>query len=284
MRTPGDMSTDVSASGEGVLLDPPSVQGVDPADPNGTLPEDAKLNGIVVIIARWPAFPTGTRIDRVEIYIVGIVDPVAVRFYGAADAAPEFFIPVAATLLPNLPTFEIFYIVYSVNPSTSPNKRLSFALAPVLESPDYPDATIWGYITCTKKIPPASGALFVWEGIRVSIAFDDRFLALDVIELNWRGWNSLNGSGAPLTPVYTFNKTLSAADITNRLALPIVIQPFIPYIEPMKDQHSATASYRLTRGGIAVYRSFESVVKIDRVRPGHQDYCDSANSMAYLNG
>ncbi|WP_025109932.1 hypothetical protein [Pseudomonas sp. H1h] len=284
MPTPGDMSTDAGVSGAGILLNAPRVQGVDPADPGGTLPDDAKLKGIVVIIDRWPAFPIDARIDRVEIYVVGTVAPVVSRTYRAQDAAPEFFIEVAAALLPNLTTFEIFYIVYSINPSTSPNRRLSFAPEQVLPGPNYPDANIYGYINCTKKSPPEPGALFVWEGIRVVIAFNDRFLALDVIELYWQGWNSLNGTGTPLTPVYTFTKNLSATDITDRLALPIVIQPFVPYIEPMKNNHSAVASYRLTRGGIAVYRSFESVVKIDRVRSGHQGYCDSADSMAYLNG
>lgn len=279
MPASSDFSENAGTSGGGVLLDAPKVQGVDPADPQGTLPDDAKQNGIVVVIDRWPAFPTDARVDRVEIYVVGVTTPIVQRFYGAADAAPEFFIPVAAGGLPDLPTFEIFYRVYSINPTTSPTRRLSFAPAQVLQSPVFPDASVFGNINCNKKNPPEPGALFVWEGIRLSFAFDARFRELDIIELSWQGWNSLNGSGAPLTPVYIFNRQLNFTDIGSGTPVIIVVQPFAAYIEPMKKNHSAVASYRLIRNGAAVFRSFKGLVKIDRAIPGKDGYCDSLESM-----
>ena len=50
----------------GVLLSLPRVEGVDPLDPAGTLPPDAKQVGIVWIIDRWPNFPvSGVNKDRV---------------------------------------------------------------------------------------------------------------------------------------------------------------------------------------------------------------------------
>lgn len=279
MPTPDDTDQNTSTLDAGALLNVPRVVGVDPTDPEGTLPEDAVPNGLVVIIDRWPAFPTDGRIDRVEVFIVGIVDPVAVRSYGAGDAAPEFFIPVAAASLPAGPGFEIFYRVYAFNPTTSPRRRLTFAPPRVLERPSFLDASIWGYLSCQKHNPQDPQALFIWEGVRIAIEFDQRFQALDVIELEWQGWDSLNGSGSPLTPKHKFTKTLSSSDISNGRPLSIVVQPFVPFIEPMRDKDSANVSYRLVRNQATLYLSFPGLVKIDRVIPGQDAYCDNANWM-----
>ncbi|MGX1186054.1 hypothetical protein AB7M29_003733 [Pseudomonas sp. F-14 TE3623] len=280
MSAPDDPLAARNASDAGVLLDPLRVQGVDPADPAGTLPDDAKQNGIVCIILRWPAFPTDARIDRVEIFIVGKFDPIVWRDYGAADDAAEFLIPIGPTLLPDLPTFEIMYTVRSVNNTTSPPRRLTFAfVAPpkVLKEATFPDANPWGYIVCTKHNPQDPDSLYVWEGIRILIPFDDRFQLLDVIELVWQGWDSLNGSGTALTPEVTFTGTVT--DVTNKQPVSIVIRPFIPHIEPMRDKDSATASYLLLRNGVPIFSSFQGLVKIDRVIPGNSGFCSDASWM-----
>jgi hypothetical protein len=269
-----------SVLNQGVLLDLPRFEGVDPQDPVGILPPDAKQNGIVCIIDSWPAFPTDARIDRVEIFIVGNPNFVAWGEYGAADDAPEFRIRVGPAELPDLPTFEIYYTVRSVNLTTSLPRRLTFAITPppkVLKEPTFPDASPWGYINCTKNNPQDPDSLFVWEGIRISIPFDDRFQRLDVIELNWQGWDSLNGSGSALTPEVTFTGTVT--DVTNKQPVAIVIRPFVPHIEPMRDNDSATASYVLLRNGVPIFSSFTGLVKIDRVIPGKNSFCSDASWM-----
>ena len=280
MSAPNDPLAARNALDAGVLLDAPRVQGVDPADPAGTLPDDAKQNGIVCIILRWPAFPTDARIDRVEIFIVGNLNPIVSRDYRAADDAAEFLIPVGPTLLPDLPTFEIMYTVRSVNITTSPPRRLTFAIvAPpkVLKAATFPDANPSGYIGCTKYNPQDPDSLHVWEGIRILIPFDNRFQLLDVIELVWQGWDSLNGSGTALTPAVTF--TGEVTDVTNQQPVSIVIRPFVPHIEPMRDNDSATASYFLLRNGVPVFSSFTGLIKIDRVIPGDSDFCSDASWM-----
>ncbi|MCP1445392.1 hypothetical protein J3D54_004524 [Pseudomonas sp. GGS8] len=280
MSAPIDPLAAGSASNAGVLLDVPRVQGVDPVDTAGTLPDDAKQNGIVCIIPRWPAFPTDARIDEVEIFIVGNPNSIAQRNYGAADDAAEFLIPIGPTLLPDLPTFEIMYTVRSVNITTSPPRRLTFAIvAPpqVLKEATFPDANLWGYINCTKNNPQNPDSLYVWEGIRILVPFDNRFQLLDVIELVWQGWDSLNGSGTALTPAVTFTGTVT--DITNKQPISIVIQPFVPHIEPMRDNDSATTSYLLLRNGVPMFSSFTGLVKIDRVIPGNSGFCSDANWM-----
>lgn len=269
-----------SALNAGVLLDLPRFEGVDPLDPAGTLPPDAKQNGIVCIIDRWPAFPIGARIDRVEIFIVGNPDFVAWGEYGAANNALEFHIRIGPAALPNLATFEIYYTVRSVNLTTSLPRRLTFAIvAPpkVLKEATFPDANLWGYIGCTKHNPQDPDSLYVWEGIRIHIPFDDRFQLLDVIELVWQGWDFLNGSGTALTPEVTFTGTVT--DVTNKQPVSIVVRPFVPYIEPMRDKNSATASYLLLRNGVPIFGSFTGLVRIDRVIPGSSGFCSDASWM-----
>ncbi|WLG53620.1 MULTISPECIES: hypothetical protein [Pseudomonas] len=277
-----DKAATANTSDAGVLLDLPRVEGVDASDPAGTLPADAKQKGIGVIISRWLAFPVDARIDRVQIYIVGTPDPVKERFYGAADDALEFLIPVEPTLLPDVPSFEIRYMVRSVNDTTSLPRRLTFAITPppkVLKEPTFPDATPWGYINCTKNNPHDPDALFVWEGIRVSIPFDDRFQAQDAIELKWQGWDSLNGSGTALTPLVTFTKTITAADIRDKKPISIVIEPFATHIEPMTNNDSAVTSYVLVRNRVPIFSSYTGLVKIDRVIPGESGFCSDASWM-----
>lgn len=275
-----DPHTARSALNAGVLLDLPRFEGVDPQDPAGTLPPDAKQNGIVCIIDRWPAFPIDARIDRVEIFIVGNPNFVAWGEYGAADNAPEFRIRVGPAALPDLATFEIYYTVRSVNLTTSLPRRLTFAIVvppQVLKEPTFPDASLWGYINCSKNNPQDPDSLYVWEGIRILVPFDNRFQLLDVIELVWQGWDSLNGSGTALTPEVTFTGTVT--DVTNKQPVAIVVRPFVPHIEPMRDKNSATASYFLLRNGVPIFSSFTGLVKIDRVIPGSSGFCSDASWM-----
>lgn len=270
-----------TASDSGVLVDIPGVVGVDPSDPTGALPSDAKERGIEVIVPRWPDFPAGVQAHTVDIYIVGITDSVAQRTYGAADSAPEFFILVPPASLPNTASFEVFYIVRTPNPTTSPSRRLTFTLAPpplVLREPIFPDASLWGYIHCHKSNSDPE-ALYIWEGVRIFIPFDDRFQPLDIIELRWQGWDSLNGSGAALTPLTRFSGTVTAADVRDKNNILIVVRPFIPHIEPMTNNDSALATYTLVRNGIPMFRSRTGLVKIDRVIPGEKEFCSDASWM-----
>jgi hypothetical protein len=270
-----------NAFNAGILLDLPRFEGVDPLDPAGTLPPDAKQNGIVCIIDRWPAFPVlpDTRIDRVEIFILGNPNFIAWAEYGAADNAPEFHIRIRPDLLPDLATFEIYYTVRSVNLTTSLSRRLTFAITPpqLLKEVTFPDATLWGYIGCKKNNPLDPDALFIWEGIRILVPFNDLFQTGDVISLAWQGWDSLNGSGAALTPEFIF--TAPVTDVANKRPVLIVIRPFAAHIEPMRKNHSATAKYLLLRNGIPQFSSFTGLVKIDRVIPGSDGFCSNASWM-----
>lgn len=265
----------------GVLLSLPRVEGVDPLDPAGTLPPDAKQVGIVCIIDRWPNFPvSGVNKDRVEIFIVGNPDFVAFGEYGAADDAPEFRIPVAPEKLPDVASFELFYTVRSINPTTSPSRRLTFAIVKppqLLKEVTFPDADAWGYIGCYKSHPGDPEALFIWEGVRIEIPFDDLFQLTDVLSLDWQAWDSLNGSGNPLTQVFNFTEVVT--DVVIKEPVKIVIKPFASHIEPMEENDSALVNYQLLRDGVPIFRSFTGLVKVDRKIPGESKYCSDASWM-----
>lgn len=268
----------------GVLLSLPGVDGVDPQDPAGTLPPDAKQVGIVCVIDRWPNFPvSGARKDRVEIFIVGNPDFVAWAEYGAADDAMEFRISVVPEKLPDVATFELLYTVRSINPTTSPARRLTFAIvAPPqrLKEADFPDADLWGYIGCYKNYPDDPESLFIWEGVRVEIPFDDLFNINDVVRIYWQAWDSLNGPGElidPLTEEFEFNEVVT--DVVNKQSIKLVVKPFASHIEPMKVNDSATVNYQLLRNGIPIFRSFTGLVKVDRVIPGQSGYCADSSWM-----
>lgn len=265
----------------GVLLSLPRVEGVDPLDPAGTLPPDAKQVGIVCIIDRWPNFPvSGVRKDRVEIFIVGNPDYIAFAEYGAADDAPEFRIPVAPEKLPDLATFELFYTVRSINPTTSPSRRLTFAIVKPpqrLKEVIFPDADDWGYIGCYKNHPEDPEALFIWEGVRIEIPFDDLFQRTDVLSLDWQAWDSLNGSGNPLTQVFNFTEVVT--DVVTKEPVKIVIKPFDSHIAPMEENDSAIVNYQLLRNGVPIFRSFTGLVKVDRKIPGESKYCSDSSWM-----
>ncbi|QKV64675.1 hypothetical protein HUW52_17845 [Pseudomonas sp. 43A] len=267
-----------------VLLSLPRVDGVDPQDPAGTLPPDAKQVGIVCVIDRWLSFPvSGARKDRVEIFIVGNPDFVAWAEYGVADDAVEFRISVAPEKLPDVATFELFYTVRSINPTTSEKRRLTYAIvAPPqrLKEAGFPDADIWGYIGCHKNYPDDPESLFIWEGGRVEIPFDDLFDLNDVLRVYWQAWGSLYGPGElvdPLTPEFEFNEVVT--DVVNKQAVKLVIKPFASHIEPMRNNHSATVNYQLLRNGIPIFRSFTGLVKVDRVIPGQSEYCADSSWM-----
>jgi hypothetical protein len=169
------------------------------------------------------------------------------------------------------------YTVRSINNTTSPSRRLTFAPPKVLKEVTFPDANVWNYINCTKNNPQDPDSLYVWEGIRILVPFDDRFQLWDVIKLVWQGWDSLNGSGTALTPKVTF--TESVTDVINKKPVSIVIRPFVPHIEPMRNNDCATVSYLLLRNGVPIFNSFTEVVKIDRVISGSSGFCSDARWM-----
>lgn len=272
----------VSNQVPGITAVIPGVVGVDPSDPEGFLPADASVTGLTVIVPKWPNFPEdGSFSSTLVIYfkINGTNVEVFKDSYTGPNSDIEFLIPVLASFLPAAGSFDLLYNVFSPNIDPSPERKLTLTIAVpvVLEEPEFPDATLWRYLNCGKVRPDDPESLFIWEGVRIEVPFDDRFAAGDEIELTWQGWSNLNGTGNALTPPVKFTMPVLASDVSLAKNIKFVVQPFIPYIEPMKDKASARAVYDLIRGGVPIARSVDTgIVKIDRVIPDSNEiiYCD----------
>ncbi|MBX8489928.1 hypothetical protein K5D68_06445 [Pseudomonas cichorii] len=124
--------------------------------------------------------------------------------------------------------------------------------------PDFPDATIWGYYNCENE---------PWKGVRVRINFiNNLFEYQDRIVLFWQGYRSLNGIDPIAGTEGVFNATILATHVVDGY-LDIIVEPFIPYIEPMVEG-SGIATYVLLKGNGQSGRSEEGLVKFNRLLPG----------------
>ncbi len=161
-----------------------------------------------------------------------------------------------------------FYATYKVRDRAG-NETQTFsretlamvALKPIpggdLPEPEFPDATIYGYIHCAHE---------PWNGIRVRVQFvRNLFEYQDQISLHWQGYRTLNGNDPILGTEGVFARTVSAQNVADGY-LDILVEPFIPYIEPIIEG-SALASYRLTKFGGQSGTSEEGLVKINRQLP-----------------
>jgi hypothetical protein len=126
-----------------------------------------------------------------------------------------------------------------------------------LPEPEFPDADIYGYIHCAHE---------PWNGIKVRIVFvRNLFEYQDQITLFWQGYRTWNGNDPIAGTEGTFVRTVSAQNVKDGY-LEIVVEPFIPYIEPVVEG-SALASYRLVKFSGQSGGSDEGLVKINRKLP-----------------
>ncbi|WP_341959497.1 hypothetical protein [Pseudomonas sp. RC10] len=126
-----------------------------------------------------------------------------------------------------------------------------------LPEPEFPDATLQGYIHCAHE---------PWNGIRVRVAFvRNLFEYQDQITLHWQGYRTLNGNDPIAGTEGVFARTVSVQNVTDGY-MDILVEPFIPHIEPIIEG-SALASYRLTKFSGQSGGSYEGLVKINRQLP-----------------
>lgn len=126
-----------------------------------------------------------------------------------------------------------------------------------LPEPEFPDATLQGYIHCAHE---------PWNGIRVRVEFvRNLFEFQDQVTLFWQGYRTLNGRDPIDGTEGMFSRTISAQNVTEGY-LDVLVEPFIPHIEPIVEG-SALASYRLTKLSGQSGSSYEGLVKINRKLP-----------------
>lgn len=265
---------------------PFTLDGISPTDPDGKVPPDILINGTTGRIPRWANFPQkpnpGDVADYTDLYVYWEQNSTTTEIfsdrYTYVDDKLEFEFSLTAEAMKEDGTAYIYYLLRGENgnPDESPPRKLTIvhALKPTLRGPTFPDANPNGYINCD-TVP------FVGEKIRIQIIPEavDIFENLDVCELEFQGFATLNGAPPALTPLHMFRKVIDGDEPAKGFMIDI---PFDPYIRPMFDRHSAVATYRILRQGVPIYASHPSLVKIDRIKAGCPEPCGGHPLLATL--
>lgn len=255
---------------------PPKVTGVEDADvdPDGYIPLELLLAGIEVVIPLWPVYATlPDDRDLLTVYFEQPGQPPVIieKSYTAADIKPEFIIPIPASALQVNGVGQLWYRVLDTadHPSFSVRRNLTIDHSPVainLEPVRFVDADFYGYLNCA-TVPP------LWEGVRVTVPPLTAFSVGDRVELTWRGYQSLNGSGQEYVSARKEDIRPSLDDTDIRQGYSLVIEPYDIHIKPIFNKASAVVNYRVFRGRRLVGVSKIGLVKIDRIIPGEELPC-----------
>jgi len=255
---------------------PPKVIGVEDADidPDGYIPLHLLLAGIDVVVPLWPSYATlPDDRDLLTVYFQQPGQPpVEIEStYTPVDIKPQFIIHIGAQHLQVNGVGQLWYVVLDTadHPSVSERRNLTIDHTPIpndLERPDCADKNFDGYLNCSTDPP-------LWEGVRVSVPPLTGFKPGDRVELLWRGYNSLNGSGVEYVRARKkhIRARLTEADIKDGYAL--LIEPYEVHIQPMVAKASAVIQYRVFRGRRLVGISRNELVKIDRIEAGEEYPC-----------
>ncbi|WP_223525288.1 hypothetical protein [Pseudomonas sp. A-B-26] len=255
-----------------LIFDTPKVIGVYDADvdPEGNIPSELLQTGIDVVIPLWPE--PSTEPDERDILTVyfertGQVLAPIVNTYYPQDLQPEFIVHLGPEYLRGDGVAELWYELLNSadNHSYSFRRYLTIDHAPIkndLVEAHFPHATINGYLNCS-TVPP------LWSGVTVEIApLGSEYAIGDRIEVEWEGFDSLNGSGAPIANTYKkITKTIQA-DTELRESFTVVVLPYEVHIKPMIIKSSAIVKYSVYRGGRLKGRAPAGLVRIDRIIPG----------------
>jgi hypothetical protein len=261
-------------AGIGVFARAFTVEGVDPNDPTAQLPADAATNGVNLNIPLWdaPSVVVGNS-DLLEIWVLEQGGTVETLFYSNRFPVPvtilaPFHLPAQHLQRPG--EISLRYRVTSGDTgnedSALPQRFTLKVQIPInLLEPEFPNATLWGYLYC-KTVPP------MWEEIRVRIPPQaGKFERDDECFLDWESFESLNGVGAVPDTSTRFSMTLTADHAAN--GFDFVLERYDRLIKPINGLGSALVSYSIYRNGIPTGRSAVGLVKIDRVIPGDITFC-----------
>ncbi|WP_236431490.1 hypothetical protein [Pseudomonas syringae] len=243
---------------------PLSVEGVDDHDPDGHVPRDILLKGTRIVIPRPD--DTGSNDQLMVFWVQNSKETVIFdQTYPAGIIDTFVYVALTPQQMATDGTAQVYYKLWKRgggNPDASPPRKLTIDRTPLLTLPEpLPvHATIWGYWNNNTNPPLTSGGT-----LRIS-PLNKIALPGDVAWIVWRGYRSLNGSGAEVSEAYgRWDKTISATDITNGFSF---LVPFQNHISSLIDNDSAVVICQLFRGGRIIAESEKGLVKIDRVTPG----------------
>lgn len=252
-------------------LDKPEVEGVDPNDPDGNVPEELIPKGLDVVIKRWNPFSDKPpRKDRLKVgwEFGGVVDWVVDELIYPVPPE-EIVIGIGPDRLTQSGVAYVFYEVWleDLNSRESFRRKLTIEPSPVdIAAPEFRGADIWGQLHC-KSIPK------LWEGVRVFMKPDPGFRLHDFLIVDWKGYP--NEAGTPPFIPETEHQVRKEIETPSELANGVeVLIPYEPYVEPMVKNASASARCSLERNGRIVRKSTFGRVKISRMEAGQDKPCE----------
>ncbi|WP_460145887.1 hypothetical protein [Pseudomonas sp. S2_A02] len=259
----------------GIFAAPLSIDGV---GADTVLPSDAYLKGVTLRLPPWPA-PSIIlgNFDLLEMWILEPGATAETLFYSS-----RFPVPVVFPASIHLPAQYLqlngeIILTYRVtagdtgNPDSSlPQHFIVRRAIPVnLVEPTFPSATLWGYLNCSSQPK-------LWETVLVRVpAQPGRFAENDECVLEWEGFASLNGIGPIPNTALRLTKKLTHDEASSELGFDFKLESdkYEQHIKPMEKNASALARYTLYRSGIALGKSPQGLVKIDRGIPGESISC-----------
>lgn len=248
----------------GPLALPLSVEGIADSDTQGHVPGDILINGTRLVIPYWSQ-PE----EKDQLLIIMVRNDIETTLYDITYPDPLTVPFLYFALTPShLATDGVVFLYYKIwkgsggNDDPSPKRQLTIDHTPLMKlpEPNFPHATLWGYLNNLTKPPLTSGAT-----VRIP-PFINIAVGGDIARIHWRGYSTLNGSGPEVPGTYgVWDKPLSAADITNGFDR---VVPYLPHIVSLFDNDSAVVVCQLLRGGRLIAESSKALVKIDQVTPG----------------
>lgn len=248
----------------GTLALPLSVEGIADSDTQGHVPRDILINGTRIVIPYWIEPEEN---DQLLIFMVR--NAIETTLYDITYPNPLTVPFLYFALTPqHLATDGVEFLYYKIwkgsggTDDPSPERQLTIDHTPLMKlpEPDFPHATLWGYLNNSTKPPLTSGAT-----VRIP-AFTNIAVPGDIARTHWRGYSTLNGSGPEVPGTYgVWDKPLSATDITNGIDH---VVPYLPHIRSLFDNDSAVVVCQLLRGSRLIAESNKALVKIDQVTPG----------------
>ncbi|MBV4485086.1 hypothetical protein HU727_005745 [Pseudomonas sp. SWRI153] len=255
-----------------LVYNPPKVVGVADDDPDGRIPLELLITGIEVVVPIWPVQSPDGRQDTLIVRMRrgAVIEFDLSQTYTTPITEREFVIPIGPEYLTTDGVVEVFYQTrnYVQNPSNSLPRKLTIDhVVRGLLAVTYPKANSDGYLNCETQPP-------IWTGIEIQVPPLPAFVQSgDRCEVEWIGYLSLNGSGVPIDRTYKLIKKSSLTETEIDKGFPVVVEPFVPHIEPMINKASAITTYSIYRGLKLIGTSKKGLVKIDRVVTGEDPPC-----------
>ncbi|MBI6657041.1 MULTISPECIES: hypothetical protein [Pseudomonas] len=159
---------------------------------------------------------------------------------------------------PNNPAFPVSYRTSNgVNEQLAPNQFVNINIVPPVRfpRPEFAHASTTGWLNCQTDPP-------IWEGVHVHVNKHAAIAVGDELRLKWQGTWGFAGDRPIAETSEVFKEDW--LDVDESQGYHVFVVPYIPYVQPMKNEAGAYAEFTVWRNGTRIGSSSIRYVKIDR--------------------